>query len=409
MAGSPDSIALANRAVDAIPFEIETSGQACTTSSEESYGLRYSRTLRLVAVLALTLVPTLEAQESWVIGPWTRASQTPVIQPRPESVFVDSVSGKPVHWEALHTFNPAAVVRNGKIYVLYRAEDNSGAMKIGGHTSRLGMAVSRDGIHFNRMPEPVFYPSRDEQMARETPGGVEDPRIVESPDGNYILTYTQWSRKTHIYTIGVATSPDLLHWTKFGPIFGTEGKYANAKYKSAGIVTRVKGDRLIAAKLKGKYWMYWGEGEIHLATSEDLIHWHPLEDKNGRPEVLLRRRVEKSDSAFPETGPPAVLTSNGIVLLYNAKNASDHTMDPHVGANAYTVQEALFSAKKPDHLIARTDAPVLEPALEWERSGQYAAGTTFGEGLVLFHDEWWLYYGAADSFVGAAKAARHTH
>ena len=31
-----------------------------------------------------------------------------------------------VHWEALHTFNPAAIVRNGKVYVLYRAEDDTG-------------------------------------------------------------------------------------------------------------------------------------------------------------------------------------------------------------------------------------------------------------------------------------------
>ena len=65
---------------------------------------------------------------------------------------------KPVHWEALHTFNPAAMVRNGKIYVLYRAEDDTGEMGIGLHTSRLGLAESGDGIHFTRRPEPVLYP-----------------------------------------------------------------------------------------------------------------------------------------------------------------------------------------------------------------------------------------------------------
>ncbi len=57
---------------------------------------------------------------------------------------------KPVHWEALHTFNPGAIVRKGKVYVLYRAEDDSGTMVIGMHTSRLGMASSEDGIHFKR-------------------------------------------------------------------------------------------------------------------------------------------------------------------------------------------------------------------------------------------------------------------
>jgi predicted GH43/DUF377 family glycosyl hydrolase len=63
--------------------------------------------------------------------------------------------------------------------------------------------------------QPVFYPAEDSQKAREWPGGVEDPRIVEAPDGSYVLTYTQWNRQT--YTIGVATSPDLIHWTKHGP------------------------------------------------------------------------------------------------------------------------------------------------------------------------------------------------
>lgn len=365
--------------------------------------------LTLLGALGSTLLPAAGRQQPWVIGPWTRASQTPAIQPRPESVFVDPVSGMQVHWEALHTFNPAAVVRDGKIVVLYRAEDDSGEMKIGGHTSRLGMAVSADGIHFDRRPEPAFYPSRDGQLERESPGGVEDPRLVKSPNGRYILTYTQWSRKTNLFTIGVATSTDLEHWTKFGPIFGTDGKFAHFKYKSVGIVTRVEHHRLIAAKIHGKYWMYWGEGEIHLATSDDLIHWHPLEDSNGAPQVLLRRRPEKSDSGFPETGPPAVLTSRGIVLLYNARNASDDTSDPSIERGAYTVQEALFSAKDPSKLVARTESPVFQPRLKWEKSGQYAAGTTFAEGLVLFHGKWWLYYGAADSFVGVATAPENKH
>ena len=116
----------------------------------------------------------------WLLGPFTRPENAqPVITARPESVFTDPILGKPVHWEALHTFNPAAVVRDGKIYVLYRAEDDSGTMQIGMHTSRLGLAVSEDGVHFTREAAPVFYPAKDSEQAREWPGGTEDPRIVE--------------------------------------------------------------------------------------------------------------------------------------------------------------------------------------------------------------------------------------
>ena len=109
-----------------------------------------------------------QSTQAWVIGPFTRpASGNPVITPKPESTFNDPILKKPAQWEALHTFNPAAIVRNGKVYVLYRAEDNSGTMQIGMHTSRLGFAESEDGIHFTRRPDPVFYPARDSEKARK--------------------------------------------------------------------------------------------------------------------------------------------------------------------------------------------------------------------------------------------------
>lgn len=342
--------------------------------------------------------------KAWLIGPFVRpATGNPVVTPLAESTFADPILKAPVPWEALHTFNPAAIVRKGKVWVLYRAEDNSGAMEIGGHTSRLGLAESADGIHFTRRGEPVFYPANDDQKAREWPGGVEDPRIVEREDGTYVLTYTQWNRTT--YSVGIATSRDLLHWTKYGPAFLTAagGKYAQLKYKSAGIVTRVVKDRLIAAKIAGMYWMYWGEGTIHIATSADLIHWMPVEDQRGQPAELLRPRAGHFDSTFPETGPPPVLTSAGIVVLYNGKNAESGG-DPNLGQNAYAAGEALFDAINPMHLLTQTDEPVLKPELPYEKTGQYAAGTTFAEGLVYFHRQWFLYYGCADSLVAVATA-----
>jgi predicted GH43/DUF377 family glycosyl hydrolase len=342
----------------------------------------------------------------WAIGPFTRPpAGNPVIAPNPQSKFDDPILHAPVQWEALHTFNPAAIVRDGKVYVLYRAEDNSGAMQIGMHISRLGLAESVDGIHFTRRAEPVFYPAEDDQKAREWPGGVEDPRIVELDDGTYVLTYTQWNRRT--YSVGVATSSDLEHWTKHGPAFLTaaNGRYANLKYKSAGIVTRLdpqKG-RLIAAKIDGKCWMYWGEGSIHLATSDDAIHWTPVENAKGEPVELLKPRAGHFDSSFPETGPPPLLTDKGIVVLYNGKNAPGGG-DPSMGPNAYAAGEALFDAIDPKRLVAQTSQPVLKPELPYEKTGQYTAGTTFAEGLVFFSGKWFLYYGCADSLVAVVTA-----
>jgi len=362
-----------------------------------------ARLLSNVAISLLWLVAVSARQAAdWPIGPFVRpANARPIITPNKDSIFRDPVGGKPVHWEALHTFNPAAIVRDGKVSILYRAEDDTGEMQIGMHTSRLGLAESDDGIHFVRHAEPVLYPDNDSQKEREWPGGCEDPRIVESEDGTYVLTYTQWNRKTT--DAAIATSKDLIHWTKHGPALGTQGKYASLSYKSAGIVTRVRNGRLIAAKIGGKYWMYWGEGVIRLATSNDLIHWEPVEDAHREPVAVLAKRAGRFDSSFPETGPPPVLTAKGIVVLYNGKNAPDRG-DSSIGPNAYAAGEALFAADDPAQLIARTDEPVFKPELPFEKTGQYAAGTTFAEGLVWFRNQWFLYYGCADSMVGVAVA-----
>lgn len=343
------------------------------------------------------------AKPGWELGPFVRpAGGNPVIRPNPRSTFLDPMRKRPVAWEALHTFNPAAVVRNGKVEVLYRAEDDSGSMEIGMHTSRLGLAESEDGIHFTRRTAPVFFPAPDEQTTREWEGGVEDPRVVESEDGTYVITYTQWNRVT--YTIGIATSRDLLTWHKYGPAFGStpDDKYSTLKYKSGAIVTKLMNGRLIAARIQGKYWMYWGEGEVHLATSPDLIHWRPVEGPAGDAIAVLGPRPGHFDSHFPETGAPPVLTKDGIVFLYNGKNDTGANRDASLDPNAYAAGQALFAADDPAKLLDRIEQPFFKPEAPFEKSGQYAAGTTFVESLVYFHDRWIIYYGCADSLVGVA-------
>ncbi len=225
------------------------------------------------------------------------------------------------------------------------------------------------------MPAPVFYPADDDQKAREWPGGAEDPRIVEREDGTYVLgLIPQWNRTT--FSVGIASSSDLEHWTKHGPAFlaASNGKYATLKYKSAGIVTRLDKGRLIAAKVGGRYWMYWGEGSIRLATSADLIHWDPVEGAQGRPVEFLQPRAGHFDSTFPETGPPPVLTSAGIVVLYNGKNAAGSGGDPALGSSAYAAGEALFDANNPARLLTQTDIPGFQAGVAVREDGPVRSG-----------------------------------
>jgi predicted GH43/DUF377 family glycosyl hydrolase len=147
--------------------------------------------------------------------------------------------------------------------------------------------------------------------------------------------------------------------------------------------------------------MYWGEGSLHVATSNDLINWRVEVDPEGEPLVLAAPRPGHFDSGLVEPGPPALLTGHGIVLLYNGKNGGRHP-HPALAAGIYSAGQCLFDASDPRRLIDRTERPFLRPEHAHEVTGQYVAGTTFIEGLVRWNEKWLLYFGAADSFVGLA-------
>lgn len=338
--------------------------------------------------------------QAWELGPFLRpANVNPIIRPNTNLVFDCPMNHCPVRWAVLNTFNPGAVVRDGHVCVLFRSEDASGSMTIGGHTSRIGLAESSDGRHFVCRPAPVLFPAEDNQKNNEWTGGCEDPRVVEADNGLYVMTYTQYRREStgKIARLGVATSSDLIHWVKHGPVFEKlGGEFASHYCKSGAILTRLVNGRLIAVKYRGAYWMYWGEGEIRLANSDNLLDWNP-------GPVVLRTRPNKFDSALVEAGPPAIMTSHGILLIYNGKNASQGG-DTSLPAGVYGGGQALFDPADPARLLQRTDSPFFKPEADFERTGQYPAGTTFLEGLVYFHDEWLLFYGCADSYVGMAVA-----
>lgn len=328
------------------------------------------------------------------------ASGGPVLGPDPQALFHCPMRGSAVRWRALHAFNPAATVHDGAVYLLFRAEDDSGDMHIGGHTSRLGLARSTDGVTFKVLPAPVLYPDRDEQQDAEWTGGCEDPRLAVGEFGRFVCTYTQFNGRT--VRLGIASSTDLVFWVKHGPAFaGT--RYAQLATKSAAIVHRRAGERLVAAKIGNRYWMLFGEGTIHAAHSADLLRWTPIEVAPGVLKPVMAPRLGRFDSALVEGGPPPILTAAGIVMLYNGKNAAVGG-DPMRRPLEYAAGRALLDPRDPTRVLERADQPFFSPEHSWERSGQYAAGTTFIEGLVRFGGRWLLYYGAADSVVGVAFA-----
>lgn len=337
----------------------------------------------------------------WAFGGFERPENVnPVISPIDNTWFYCPLTEDSVAWESNDTFNPAATIYDEKIVVLYRAEDKSG-IGIGRRTSRLGYATSVDGVTFQRRSTPVFYPDNDLQKSLEWPGGCEDPRIAVTVDGLYVMMYTQWNRD--IPRLAVATSKDLVHWTKYGPAFAKayDGKFYNMACKSGFILTELIDGRQVIKKVGGKYFMYWGEEHVFAATSEDLVNWTPIVNIDGSLKRLFSPRDGYFDSQLTECGPPAIYTPKGIVLLYNGKNHSGKG-DKRYTPNVYAAGQALFDANDPTHLISRLDEPFFRPMDSFEKSGQYVDGTVFIEGMVYFKGKWYLYYGCADSKVGVA-------
>jgi beta-1,2-mannosidase len=354
-----------------------------------------------IAFILILLTSCSQGKKDWDFSSFYKPDVNPVIKADSTYIFKDPVKGTEVRWQRADVFNPAAIVAHGKVFLLLRCEDNPAAI-LGGRTSRIGLASSDDGLHFTKYPEPVLYPDSGKFMQYDYPGGCEDPRVVQTDDSVYVMTYTSWNYK--VARLSVAFSHDLLKWEKKGPAFAkaANGKFLDNWSKSASIVTELKNGSIVAARIKGKYWMYWGEQFINLAWSKNLYDWYPLTDENGELKKIAVPRPGKFDSNLTECGPPAIINKEGIVLFYNGKNDSGEAADKTLPASTYSVGRIVFDPENPEKILSRSDTCLLKPSLPHEITGQYSAGTTFSEGLVYFKSKWFLYYGTADSFVGVA-------
>ena len=356
--------------------------------------------------LVISLLPgSVFAQKAKLadLSAFYKPAGNPILRADSTLIFYDSLKQENVRWQKAEVFNPAAIVKDGKVYMFTRNEDNPAAI-LGRRTSRIGLAVSEDGINFKNFPQPVLYPDESKFKQYDYPGGCEDPRVVEIEDGQYVMAYTAWNYD--VPRLSIAVSKDLFHWEKKGPAFAAayNGKFLNKASKSASMITGMKNGRPILAKINGKYWMYWGETFVNLAWSTNLSHWNPLLDESGELKKAMLTRPGKFDSDLTECGPPALITDKGILLIYNGKNATDDRADPLLPKGTYSVGEVVFDINNMEKIVSRTDTCLLKPTLPHEVTGQYKAGTIFSEGLVHFKGKWYLYYGTADSFVGVAIA-----
>ena len=368
-----------------------------------------------------------------MLSPWTKLDDLNPILAAGDETFHCPLADADIAWRAKDVFNPAAIVHGGRVALLFRAEDEVGPFA---GTSRIGLAWSDDGRRFEVEPEPVLFPQDDPYCALEWPGGCEDPRVVGVPEdhtlpgadapGGYLMFYTAYDgRRARLM---VASSHDLCAWRKHGAAF--DGGYADTWAKAASAVCHFPGDGSAhrMARIDGRFWMYWGEGHIFAATSDDGVAWDVLEyeqpaDREFTPGVgnrvtpgdpprrvprpLVSPRPGQMDGYLCEPGPPAVLTDSGIVLIYNAAAQTDGPRQPGTPERGvrYCPARLTFDPASPAAVIHRDTEPLFVPDRPYERTGQVNA-VCFVEGLVrdpLDPDAWLLYYGTADSKIAVAR------
>ena len=335
-------------------------------------------------------------KDDWTLLPFTKADEVnPILTHDTTSTFLCPVRHSIVQWEEKDVFNPAAVVRNDTVFLLYRAEDSVG--KFAG-TSRIGLAWSTDGLHFKKHAVPVLYPDNDSSKIYEWEGGCEDPRIIEDENGTYLMTYTAYDGdKARLL---VASSKDLYHWTKHGHAFKNDTSAVNKWSKSGAVVCKYEHGKAIAIKVNCKNYMYWGDTDIFLALSDDLINWTVIEDDRGKIKTIFGPRAKRFDSDLVEPGPPAMLTDKGILLIYNSRNVTSKG-DTALAEGTYAASQILFDKADPTKVTDRMDTYFMKPDKPYEITGQVNY-VCFVEGLVQYKGKWFLYYGTADSKIAVA-------
>lgn len=283
-----------------------------------------------------------------------RLSDQPILRPDPAHP-----------WEAGAVFNTAAILDKGLVHLVYRATDTSSRGSEAHYINSLGYAVSKDGIHFNRLCDPILG-NDVPQEAR----GPEDPRIVKLGD-TFTMMYTGYGgRFDGDYRICLATSPNLIHWQRHGVMLDEPNKDAS----------------LFPEQIGGKYVMFHRRDDgIWLANSADLRHW--------ADHRLIARPLSDSDWESVKIGiaGPPIKTSDGWLLIYHGV----------ADGPRYSLGVMLLDSDDPGIVLARQREPILEPELDWEIHG-HVPNVVFSCGQVVIGDDIFVYYGAADTAIGVA-------
>ena len=296
-------------------------------------------------------------------------------------------------WEAMATFNAAAVALEDRVHLLYRAQGHDGH-------SVLGYATSTDGIHIDeRLDYPVYDPSRitgtpktqDRKFVRHPymsgggTGGCEDPRLTRIDDTLY-LTYTAFNgmQPPGVALTSISISDFLAK--RFD------------RWKKPRLISRFghiqKNWVIFPEKIGGKTAILHNVSPRIMIESVDEIDAPTLVIDSCPPRQA--DNAHRWDNIVRGAGAPPLRTEHGWLVLYHAMDAHD--------PNKYKVGAMLLDLQNPEIILARSPAPVLEPEEHYENEG-YKWGVVFVCGAVVKNGTLFVYYGASDKTLAVATAS----
>jgi predicted GH43/DUF377 family glycosyl hydrolase len=312
----------------------------------------------------------------WAIGPFTRYANPRAVPYEGNPLITPHGPWRGSHpgWESRTTFNPGVVYHDGKFQMLYRGESPNDHTVFG--SPQIGYAYSTDGYHFTEYPgNPVIS------------GFAVDPRLYRF-NGKYYAFYIASGKDG----IAVASSDDMIHWTRLGTALPVEKDGFDP-----AIVADPHGHPV---KINGRYVMYYGSSDrhgskTHMAFSNDLVHWTDYTHLdlhfpvNYRPFEIC---ITLTDYPTVQGRP---LNKNILMFVAGGLMAQ--------GRWFYAISEVLFSRKDLSHQLGQLTFPILEPTTPYEALG--VAFRTVFMNTILFHKgQWWMYYGAGDRVIALANA-----
>lgn len=295
------------------------------------------------------------------------------------------------------------------MHIIYRAVSSEGM-------SVLGYARFKGPLSLDcRWDKPFMTPEKPYESH-----GLEDPRIV-SIDGRLLMTYVAHDGKNAISALADGSD-----------IFSLKRRHI----ASPKITYREAKKIMKYARLKDEYYFYQAFYVENAAPG--VLVWHkdlvPFAGKVAGRYTFLERILPDTQTIFCDDlselkdkyywvrdlmtlhdhvvlepahgyetrhvggGCPPLSTEYGWLTIF-------HSVEETQKGRVYRASAALLDAKDPRLCTHRLPYPLFEPIEEWEKKGD-VSNVVFPTGTALFGDDLYIYYGAADTRIGACSISK---